>query len=79
MKFANSCRLIKRDAVLDDTWHPLEGGPTPKRRHGTAHTSAGAWSTGCACVCGPRSSGSHWPGYAHDWTDLLAQQEADAE
>jgi hypothetical protein len=28
---------------------------------------------------GPRSSGSHWPGYAHDCADLLAQQEADAE
>ena len=30
MKFANSCRLIKRDAVLDDTWHPLDGGPAPE-------------------------------------------------
>jgi hypothetical protein len=28
---------------------------------------------------GPRGSGSHWPGYAHDWADLLAQHEADAE
>jgi hypothetical protein len=23
--------------------------------------------------------GSHWPAYAHDWADLLAQQEADEE
>ena len=30
-------------------------------------------------VQGPRASGSHWPAYAHDWADLLAQQEADAE
>jgi hypothetical protein len=30
MKFANSYRLIKRDAVLDDTWHPLNGGPAPE-------------------------------------------------
>jgi hypothetical protein len=28
---------------------------------------------------GPRASGSHWPAYAHDWADLLAQQEADAQ
>jgi hypothetical protein len=28
---------------------------------------------------GPRASGSHWPAYAHDWTDLLAQREADQE
>jgi hypothetical protein len=28
---------------------------------------------------GPRASGSHWPAYAHDWVDLLAQQEADRE
>ncbi len=30
MKFANSYRLIKRDAVLDDIWHPLDGGPAPE-------------------------------------------------
>jgi hypothetical protein len=28
---------------------------------------------------GQRPFGSHWPAYAHDWADLLAQQEADAE
>jgi hypothetical protein len=28
---------------------------------------------------GPRASGNHWPAYAHDWADLLAQQETDAE
>ena len=28
---------------------------------------------------GPRAFGGHWPAYAHDWADLLAQQEADAE
>ena len=30
-------------------------------------------------VRGPQAFGSHWPGYAHDWADLLAQQEADQE
>jgi hypothetical protein len=30
-------------------------------------------------VSGPQTFGGHWPGYAHDWADLLAQQEADAE
>jgi hypothetical protein len=28
---------------------------------------------------GPRASGNHWPAYAYDWADLLAQQEADEE
>lgn len=28
---------------------------------------------------GPRAFGSGWPAYAHDWADLLAQQEADEE
>jgi hypothetical protein len=32
MKFAKSYRLIKRDAVLDDIWHPLDGGPEHRRR-----------------------------------------------
>jgi hypothetical protein len=30
-------------------------------------------------VRGPRAFGNGWPEYAHDWADLLAQQEADAE
>jgi hypothetical protein len=30
MKFANSCRQIKRDAGLDDTWHPLDGVTAPE-------------------------------------------------
>ena len=29
MKFANNCRLIKRDALLDDGWHPLDSVPAP--------------------------------------------------
>ena len=30
-------------------------------------------------VAGPKAFGGQWPAYAHDWADLLAQQEADAE
>jgi hypothetical protein len=28
---------------------------------------------------GPRVFGNGWPSYAHDWADLLAQQEADEQ
>jgi hypothetical protein len=28
---------------------------------------------------GPRAPGSHWPTHAHDWADLLAQQELQRE
>jgi hypothetical protein len=87
MKFASGCRLIKRDAVLDDTWHPLDGGPAPDYVPACwdgPHVGKRLVEGLCTLALmplprGPRSSGSHWPGYAHDWADLLAQQEADAE
>ena len=43
----------------------------PSRR--AAHVDADA------VVRGPQAFGNGWPEYAHDWADLLAQQEADAE
>jgi hypothetical protein len=47
----------------------------PARRQtlgrGIAHAHADADAS--------RPPGSHWPGYAYDWVDLLAQQEADEE
>ena len=52
---------------------------------GTARMSASAWSRDCRTLLlmpmprGPRATGSHWPAYAHDWADVLAQQEADGE
>jgi hypothetical protein len=87
MKFANGCRLIKRDAVLDDTWHPLDGGPAPEyvpeRRDGPHVGKRLVEGLRTLMLMpmpsGPRATGSHWPAYAHDWADLLAQQEADAE
>ena len=86
MKFANSYRLIS-DAVLDDTWHPLDGGPAPEyvpERWDGPHVGK-RLVEGLRTlmlmprVLGPRATGGHWPAYAHDWADLLAQQEADAE
>jgi hypothetical protein len=50
-----------------------------------ARTPASVWSRDWRTLMlmpmprGPRASGSHWPAYAHDWADLLAQQEADAQ
>jgi hypothetical protein len=77
MKFANSYRLIKRDAVLDDTWHPLDGGPAPEyvpERWDGPHVGK-RLVEGLRTLMlmpmprGPRAS----------MADLLAQQEADAE
>ena len=87
MKFANSYRLIKRDAVLDDTWHPLGGGPVPEYvppAWDGPHVGKRLVEGLCTLALmplprGPRATGSHWPAYAHEWADLLAQQEADAQ
>jgi hypothetical protein len=84
MRFANSYRLIKRDAVLDDTWHPCRAPEYVPERWDGPHVGR-RLVDGLRTLAimpmprGPRGSGSHWPGYAHDWADLLAQQEADQE
>ena len=87
MKFANGCRLIKRDALLDDGWHPLDGVPAPDYvppRWDGPHVGK-RLVEGLRTlmlmprVRGPQAFGNGWPKYAHDWADLLAQQEADAE
>jgi len=58
---------------------------TTCRRAGMAPTSANGSSRDWRTLAimpmprGPRPFGSHWPAYAHDWADLLAQQEADQE
>jgi hypothetical protein len=87
MKFANSCHLIKRDAVLDDTWHPLDGGPAPEYVPPTwdgPHVGK-RLIDGLRTLMlmpmprGPQQFGNDWPQYAHEWADLLAQQEADQE
>ena len=86
MKFANSYRLIS-DAVLDDTWHPLDGGPAPEyvpERWDGPHVGK-RLVEGLRTLMlmpapsGPRMFGNHWPVYAHDWCDLLAQAEMDED
>jgi hypothetical protein len=87
MKFANGCRLIKRDALLDDGWHPLDSVPppdyVPSSRDGphVGKRLVGGLRTLMLMprVRGPQAFGNGWPEYAHDWADLLAQQELQRE
>jgi hypothetical protein len=87
MKFANSCRQIKHDALLDDGWHPLDSVPAPDY----VPPSWDGPHVGKRLVeglrtlilmptpSGPRMFGNHWPTHARDWVDLLAQQELQRE
>jgi hypothetical protein len=75
------------DSILLTDWHPLDHRPAPDYvpacwdgPHVGKRLVYGLRTLMLMPkVLGPRSSGSHWPSYAHDWADLLAQQEADAE
>jgi hypothetical protein len=87
MKFANSYRLIKRDAVLDDTWHPLDGGPAPEyvpERWDGPHAGK-RLVDGLRTLMlmpmprGPQAFGNAWPEYMHDWCDLVWQEEMDTD
>jgi hypothetical protein len=75
------------NSILLTDWHPLDHRPAPdyvpacwdgphvgKRLVEELHTLMLM-----PMPRGPRASGSHWPAYAHDWADLLAQQEADEQ
>ena len=87
MKFANDCRLIKCEAVLDDGWHPLDGGPAPDYvpptwdgPHAGKRLVDGLRTLRLMPLPpGPRGPVNSWPAHAYDWADLLAQQEADEE
>jgi len=64
-----TARILFDTEVLR-TWHPRDGVPAPGR--GIAHADAhadGEWAAGLRH--------RHWPAYAHDWADLVAQDEAD--
>ena len=81
-------RILTETDIFEFKWNPLEDGvPAPeyvppawdpphvgKRLVEGLRTLILMPAKG-----GPRAFGGGWPGYAHDWVDLLAQQEADAE
>ena len=87
MKFANSCRQIKRDALLDDGWHPLDSVPAPDYvppswdgpHVGKRLVDGLRTLMLMPRVRGPQAFGNGWPLYAHSWEDLLAQEEAAEE
>jgi hypothetical protein len=68
-------------------WHPLDGVPAPDYvpptwdgpHVGKRLVDGLRTLMLMPAPSGPRMFGNHWPVYAHDWADLLAQQEADAE
>jgi hypothetical protein len=81
-----SARILFDTEVLE-TWHPLDGVPAPEYVPPTwdAPHVGRRLVDGLRTlmlmprVRGPQAFGNAWPEYAHDWADLLAQQEADAE
>jgi hypothetical protein len=80
-------RMIVVNSILLTDWHPLDHRPAPEYippawdgPHVGKRLVEGLRTLMLMPMPrGPRASGSHWPAYAHDWADLLAQQEADAE
>jgi hypothetical protein len=79
--------MIVVNSILLTDWHPLDHRPAPDyvpARWDGPHVGK-RLVEGLRTLMlmpmprGPRASGSHWPAYGHDWADLLAQQEADAE
>ena len=80
-----SARILFDTEFLDDGWHPLDGVPAPEYvpptwdgpHVGKRLVNGLRTLRLMPRVAGPQAWGSAWPKYAHDWTDLLAQQEAD--
>ncbi len=73
------------DSILLTDWHPLDGIPAPEYvppgwdgPHVGKRLVEGLRTLRLMPTpSGPRMFGNHWPVYAHDWADMLAQQEAD--
>jgi hypothetical protein len=74
------------DSILLIDWHPLtNSGPAPDYvppawdgPHAGKRLVEGLRTLMLMPTpSGPRMFGNHWPAYAHDWADMLAQQEAD--
>jgi hypothetical protein len=82
-----TARILSESGILDTTWHPLDGIPAPEYvpptwdgPHAGKRLVDGLRTlTLMPMPRGPRASGSHWPAYAHDWADILAQQELQRE
>jgi hypothetical protein len=79
-----SARILFDTEVLDDGWHPLDGIPAPEYIPPRWISDAGKRLVEglrtlrlMPRVAGPQAWGSAWPEYAHDWADMIAQQEAD--
>ncbi len=70
-----------------DGWNPLDGVPAPEYlpdvwigpHVGLRLIEAFKTLLLLPAARGPKAFGNAWPTYMHDWTDLLAQEGADAE
>jgi hypothetical protein len=75
------------NSILLTDWHPLDHRPAPgylpacwDGPHVGKRLVDGLRTLMLMPVPrGPRVFGNGWPSYAHDWADLLAQQEADEQ
>src|SRR5262245_38116109 len=77
--------LIRVDEILEE-WHPLAGTPAPEYvptrwdgpQVGKRLTEAFRTLTRLPVANGPRFRSGYWPEMAKEWTDQLAELEADA-
>jgi hypothetical protein len=73
--------------IPGDQWHPLDGGPAPEYippLWDGPHVGlrlCEAFKTLAALPGGISLGGAsgYWPEYTHDWNDLIAQEESDAQ
>jgi hypothetical protein len=79
--------LIKRDALLDDGWHPLDSVPAPEYipptwdgPHAVKRLVDGLRTLMLMPMPrGPRAFGNSMPPYMYDWCDLVWQEEMEAD
>ena len=84
--YANGYRLLRREYLLGDPWHPLDGVTAPElvppnwtdthvgKRLSEAFEILGRMPN----TRGPRAFGNAWPGYLVEWEDEIARAAMEA-
>ena len=84
--YANGYRLLRREDLLGDPWHPLDGVTAPELvPPNWTHTHVGKRLSEAFEILGrmpntrgPRAFGNAWPGYLVEWEDEIARAAMEA-